>query len=150
MRSPNLHSASSCASGRGSIYWICHLWPLLLTWISFGLGTDMWLHPLCDYLSVLGLGLGCVSGRDHWPLFWVSHSVSTLVTCCCRHFSPIEGGSKWLLFASDICNGHLRMLLRFHLSTLRHLWFWWCLGAGQATGHYPNEWWPGSLTFVCV
>ena len=42
------------------------------------------------------------------------------------------------------------MLLRFHLSTLRHPWFCWCLGAGQATGHYPNEWWPGSLTYVYV
>ena len=42
------------------------------------------------------------------------------------------------------------MLLRFHLSTLRHTWFCWCLGAGQATGHYPNEWWPGSLTYVYV
>ena len=63
-------------------------------------------------------------------------------------FFSVDLALALMLFASDIFNDYLRMLLRFHLSTLRHIWFCWCLGAGQATGHYPNEWWPGSLTYV--
>ena len=41
------------------------------------------------------------------------------------------------------------MFLRVQLTIFEH-WFWWWLGADQATSHYLNQWYPRLPTHICV
>ena len=56
---------------------------------------------------------------------------------------------KFISFNENVLISLWISLKFFHLTISQH-WLRWWLGAGQARSHYVNQWWPCSLTHMCV
>ena len=83
----------------------------------------------CGYCAMFWL-------LTHWgqdKMDTISHTIHSNVPCSIKMFE-FRIRFHWSLF------------LRFQLTISQH-WFWWWLGADQATSHYLNQWW---LVYRCI
>ena len=68
-----------------------------------------------------------------WPAF------------CIRNFQMhISEGNVWISITND-----WSLFLMVQLIMIQ-VWFRWWIGAEEAISHYLNQWWPNSLTHICV
>ena len=65
-----------------------------------------------------------------------------LQTTCSNAFS-------WMKIFEFRLKFHWSLFLKVQFTIFQH-WFRQWLGAEQATSHYLNQWWPSSMTHICV
>ena len=54
--------------------------------------------------------------------------------------TSLSNAFSWMKILEFLLRFHWSLFLRIELTIFQH-WFRWCLGAGQATSHYLNQWW---------
>ena len=78
-------------------------------------------------------------------IYWINIFINAFNTLRPRQMAAISqitfsNEFSWMRMHKFRLLFHWRLFLRFELTIFQH-WFRKCLGAGQATSHYLNQWW---------
>ena len=90
--------------------------------VSYGYNTCMKIYSCCQWVNV-------------WLLtYWGRDKMAAIFQ------TKFSNAFSWMKMYEFRLRFHWSLFPRFKL-TIFHHWFWWWLGADQATSHYLNQWW---------